>query len=101
MKKLSTLIAIVVICGLTAIAQKSDAPGVRLNAEASKAFAQLNQRQAELRREYEQLEVNKLALLIGAGVPADQRDCAADAAGIVVCSKPKPTAAPPTNPTPK
>lgn len=94
MKKLITLTTIVVICGVFAFAQTSDAPPVRLNAEASKAFTQISQRQAELRREYEQLEVNKLALLIGAGVPADARECAPDSEGAVVCSKPKPSPTP-------
>lgn len=86
-----------------AFGQKTEAPTTyKLNAEASKAYSQLSQRQEELRREFAQLETNKLALLIGAGVPADARECAMEA-DVVVCRKPAPAASPTLNtrtPTP-
>jgi hypothetical protein len=64
-------------------------PEFRLNPEASKVWANIDQSEAELRRQYDQLESQRIILLIGAGVPGDSRSCKTDEKGIVVCVKPE------------
>ncbi len=61
----------------------------KLNAEASKVWANIDQAQAELRRQYDQLEGQRAMLLIGAGIPADSRQCRVGGSSFVVCAKPE------------
>lgn len=61
----------------------------KLNPDASKVWASIDQAEADLQRQYNQLEAQRATLLIGAGVPQDSRSCKADDKGIVICSKPE------------
>lgn len=84
MKKLLFVIALCVA------AQGQSKPAeFKLNPDASKVWANIDQAEAELRRQYDQLEGQRTVLLIGAGVPADSRSCKADDKAIVICVKPE------------
>lgn len=79
------LLAILIIAG----AQQPKPVEFKLNPDASKVWANIDQAQAELRRQFDQLEAQRSTLLIGAGVPQDSRQCKIDDKGIVVCAKPE------------
>ncbi len=94
MKNILARIMGVLLGSIIVVAQTPAPASYRLNPEASKTFAQIDQAQTELRRQFLQLEGQRTTLLIGAGVPEDSRECAAGGDGIVVCTKPKPAASP-------
>lgn len=86
MKRLAIILGLVLLCGISVAIQ----PGIRvivgqqpqkptektyvLNPEASQAWQQLDAAEAKLREQYQQLETQKVALMIGAGIPASERD---------------------------
>lgn len=82
------LLFIIALCVVTQ-GQTKPPQTYSLNPEASKVWANIDQAQAELRRQYDQLEAQRATLLIGAGVPQDSRSCKADDKGVVVCVKPE------------
>jgi hypothetical protein len=88
MKKLLLLIALCVVTqGQTKPVE------FKLNPDASKVYVNIDQAEAELRRQFDQLEGQRATLLIGAGVPQDSRQCKSDSTGIVICVKPEPAKA--------
>jgi len=73
-------------------------PPIKLSVDASKAYIEIENRQREIVRQaneaLQNLQAQKSALLIGAGVAraeVDQQKCDADPAGIVTCAKPSTT----------
>lgn len=83
------LILTILILSLTAFAQKVDAPEVhKLTHQASQVFMNIDKAEAELTRQYRELEDKRAILLIGANVPQEFSDCSAAPDGIVVCTKP-------------
>ena len=80
---------VMLLIGVAVSAQQPKPAEFKLNPDASKVWANIDQAEAELRRQYDQLEGQRATLLIGAGVPADSRQCKADDKGIVVCVKPE------------
>lgn len=60
----------------------------KLNPQASRVWIDIENGKAELRRQYQEMEIRQSVLLVGAGVPEDSRQCTA-ASEIVVCVKPE------------
>lgn len=95
MKKVIVLLGIILIAGIWIVAQQSKADPItyKLNSEASKTYIDIMRAQDELRLKFAQLEVNRTALLIGAGVPVEARENCKQDKEVIVCSKPEPTPA--------
>lgn len=81
------LLLIVALCVVTQGQTKPTE--FKLNPDASKVWANIDQAESELRRQFDQLEAQRATLLIGAGVPQDSRQCKSDDKGTVVCVKPE------------
>lgn len=77
---------------MTVCAQKAEAPTFKLNVKASQRWQQLEKVRDEIIREANrqltEIANQQQALLIGADVPEDSRQCKVDAE-IVVCTKPE------------
>lgn len=83
--------AIAILCVVFWVSVGAQQPKAefKLNPDASKVWTNIDQAEAELQRQYQELERQRVTLLIGAGVPQDSRQCKADDKGIVVCVKPE------------
>ena len=89
-KNIATAIIILFALLLISVgAQQPKPTEFRLNPEASKVWNNIDQAEAELQRQFQQLESQRATLLIGAGVPNESRQCKTDDKGIVVCVKPE------------
>jgi hypothetical protein len=102
------LIVLVVLSAFICVYPRLQTPTpVKLNADASKAWVEIDNQQREVVRRaneaLQQLEAQKHALLLGAGVPRAElnRECTPDASGIVTCVPPKQESAKSPSPTPK
>jgi len=82
MKKIIALVVLLV--GASVGAQQPKSEPIKLNVEASKAWMEIETAKADLRKQYQVLESQQIALAIGAGVPQPDREHWINDKGVIV-----------------
>ena len=97
MRKLTLIVCILLILTIAGLklsadyshaqSPKLDLVTYRLNPEASQVYLEIEKAKADLTQKFQILQAQQMALMIGAGIPASERDRAASVnAGIVECA---------------
>lgn len=83
-KTIATAALILFALLIISVGAQPKSESIKLNPEASKAWMEIEAAKADLRRQYQSLESQQVALAVGAGVPQPDREHWINDKGVIV-----------------